>query len=103
MEEVDLATDEMIEEDSSTYEPVVQLIVLMNDIVLIGEIQEVLSELGEPDCRLIKPYLVSDKEIMTPWLSEYTNKSVMMISSDKILTLVEPNKSLLNRYLELIK
>ena len=83
-------------EDIST-----QVIVLMNQILLISKIDEVLADIGQPDCRLIKPYIIIEKDKMIPWLSEFTNDNEVMISSDKILTLVEPNKTLLNRYLEL--
>ena len=83
-------------EDIST-----QVIVLMNQILLISKIDEVLADIGQPDCRLIKPYIIIEKDKMIPWLSEFTDDNEVMISSDKILTLVEPNKTLLNRYLEL--
>jgi hypothetical protein len=73
----------------------------MNQILLISKIDEVLADIGQPDCRLIKPYIIIEKDKMIPWLSEFTNDNEVMISSDKILTLVEPNKTLLNRYLEL--
>jgi hypothetical protein len=73
----------------------------MNQILLISKIDEVLADIGQPDCRLIKPYIIIEKDKMIPWLSEFTDDNEVMISSDKILTLVEPNKTLLNRYLEL--
>ena len=81
-------------------EPSVQVIVLMNQVLLISKIQEVLADIGQPDCRLINPYIILGKDNMISWLSEFTEDNEVMISSDKILTLVEPNKTLLNAYLE---
>jgi hypothetical protein len=37
------------------------------------------------------------------WLNNITNDVEIMISSDKILTLVEPNGKLLDDYLEVTK
>jgi hypothetical protein len=59
------------------------------------------SELGEPDCKLIRPYQIVDGKL-TSWLSELTDATdAIMISSDKILTLVDPKETLLNDYLTL--
>jgi len=74
----------------------------MNQVLLISKIQEVLADIGQPDCRLIKPYIIL-KDNMIPWLSEFTDDHEVMISSDKILTLVDPNNTLLNSYLEKIQ
>lgn len=73
----------------------------MNNKSLITRVEEVSSELGEPDCRLVKPYLIDSELNISPWLGELTNLDDFMISSDKILTLIEPKKSLLDKYLEL--
>ena len=34
----------------------IKILLLKNDLVLITELEEVGSELGEPDCKLIKPF-----------------------------------------------
>jgi hypothetical protein len=70
---------------------------------LITEIEEVLVDFGEPNCKLIKPYLISDDGSLSPWLNEITNDTEVMMSSDKILTLVEPNGKLLDEYTKLVK
>lgn len=81
----------------------VQAIVLINGTVIISKIAAVVSELGEPDCKLINPYQIIDGGLI-PWLNELTdNIDSIMISSDKILTLVDPKASLLNDYLTLIQ
>ena len=81
----------------------VQVIVLVSDTILISRIAPMVSELGEPDCKLINPYQIYDNKL-TPWLSELTDATdAIMISSDKILTLVDPKETLLNDYLTLTK
>jgi len=81
----------------------IQVLVLMNQLNLITEIEEVLVDFGEPNCKLIKPYLISDDGSLSPWLKEITNDEEIMMSSDKILTLVEPNGKLLDEYTKLVK
>ena len=79
----------------------IQVIVLVNGQTIISKIAAMVSELGEPDCKLIKPHKIIDGKL-TPWLSELTdNTDAIMISSDKILTLVDPKDELLNDYLTL--
>ena len=36
----------------------IQVIVLVDGTILISKIGQVVSELGEPDCRLIRPHVV---------------------------------------------
>lgn len=81
-----------------------KLIVLMNNQILITRIEESPSELGEPDCRLIEPFLLNQSSLtLSPWLIDYTSDNRYMISSDKILTLADPNSELLKKYIELTK
>jgi hypothetical protein len=81
----------------------VQVIVLVSGTILISKISAMVSELGEPDCKLINPYQIFDRKL-TPWLYELTDSTdAIMISSDKILTLVDPKETLLNDYLTLIQ
>jgi len=74
------------------------VIVLTTGINLIAQIQEVTTDLGEPDCKLIEPYVVTGNDTVEPWLLNITNQNEVMISSDKILTLVDPKTSLLAKY-----
>ena len=86
-----------------------KIIVLTTQQILISQIEEVSSELGEPDCKLIKPFLVKDNSIqgtqktLEPFLSGYTKQSTFMTTSDKILTLADPTPTLLEKYQDLIK
>lgn len=79
----------------------VKILAIQNQI-LISQIEEVGGDIGEPDCKLIEPFLVND-EVLTPWLVEYTNQNTFMIHSDKILTIAEPNSKLLKKYEDLLK
>ena len=74
------------------------VIVLTTGTNLIATIEEVTNELGEPDCRLIEPYVVTPEGTVEPWLLNVTNQNEVMISSDKILTLVDPKTPLLAKY-----
>ena len=85
--------------------PPIKLIILINQQKLISQIEEVGADIGQPDCKLTSPYkldefVVEGKE-MSPWLGEVTDDVDIMICSDKILTLVEPHKTLVDSYLKL--
>jgi len=67
------------------------------------QIEEVSSELGEPDCRLTEPFLVRDDGTLEPWLVDLTTQNSFMMHSDKILTIVEPNDKLIDKYEGLVK
>ena len=82
----------------------IKILLLKNDLVLITEIEEVGSELGEPDCKLIKPFeMVWNRDsdpIYQSW-PHFTDQKELMISSGEILTIVEPNSYQLKKYQEL--
>ena len=44
-----------------------------------------------------------EKNTLSPWLVECTNQSVFMLSSDKILTLIDPKPTILEKYQDLLK
>ena len=81
----------------------VKILFLTTNQILISQIEEVTSELGEPDCKLIEPFLICDDGTLTPWLLEYTTQNDFMISSDKLLTIADPNSKLKIKYEELLK
>ncbi len=80
----------------------IKIICLTNNQKLISQIEEVSTELGEPDCKLIDPYLVGDQDTLSQWLIDVSNQREIMLSSDKILTLVDPKATLLKKYEKLI-
>jgi hypothetical protein len=78
----------------------VKCLLLKVDNVIVTEIEEVPSELGEPDCRIINPYQINSEGELTPW-PEVTDQREMMIHSDSILTIVDPKEEIIEKYLEL--
>ena len=81
----------------------IKVILFKNNLVLISRLEEVGSEMGEPDCKLIEPFVVGKQDTLSPWLVDATTQNEFMISSDKILTLIDPKPTLLEEYQNLIK
>jgi hypothetical protein len=95
MIQTDQATDQEMEPENT-----IQVLHLMNETILIAEIDEVLADIGQPDCKLINPCVIIDGEV-SKWMSDLTFNKEMFISSDKILTLVDPNQKLLDDYVNI--
>ena len=81
----------------------VRILALTTNQILISQIEEKTSELGEPDCKLTEPFIICDDGTLSPWLLEYTMQNDFMISSDKILTIAVPNSKLKTKYEDLLK
>ncbi len=82
----------------------IKILALATQQILISEIQEVGSaDIGEPDCKLVNPFVVTDGKTLTPFLTSVTRETTFMMGSDKILTLAEPTPTLLEKYLDLTK
>ena len=82
------------------------VIVLLTGTKLIATLEEVTTELGEPDCKLVNPFWINTLEGTTtlePFLNGVTKEDEFMMSSDKILTLADPTPTLLEKYQDLIK
>jgi hypothetical protein len=75
----------------------------MNQQILISQIEEIGADIGEPDCKLVKPFVVKNNQTLEPFLCGYTKENTFMMSSDKILTLADPTPTLLEKYEDLIK
>ena len=71
------------------------------DTVLISEVVEMDVELGDPNCKLINPYLFNSIDDMKPWKSEITNQTEFMIRSEDILTIADPSNVVIEKYQEL--
>tara|TARA_X000001036_G_scaffold216553_2_gene202730 strand:- start:2007 stop:2270 length:264 start_codon:yes stop_codon:yes gene_type:complete len=83
---------------------IINCLLLKNGDLLISQIMEMDTELGGPDCKMIKPYkMVKEKDEykFVTWL-DYTSQTEMMIHSDSILTIVTPSSAILAEYLDLI-
>ena len=82
----------------------VKVLVLTNKQILVSQIKEVAPmDIGDPNCKLIEPFIINDDGTLSPWLIDVTNDNEFMICSDKILTLVDAKPTLLEKYQELIK
>jgi len=81
----------------------IKILLLTNRQVLISKIEEVGADIGEPDCKLINPFVVNNDQTLEPFLLGYTKQDTFMMSSDKILTLADPTPTLLEKYEDLIK
>jgi len=81
-----------------------KLLVLTNNKILLTQIEEVSTDLGEPDCKLIEPFILNQSDLsLSPWLVEFSTQNSYMIHSDKILTIADPNSKLKDKYLSLVK
>ena len=85
----------------------VMVLGLTNNHYIISQVDEVMAEdIGQPDCKLTKPYVVnteSGKTILEPFMMDLTREEIFMMGSDKILTLAIPTPTLLEQYLNLIE
>ena len=97
MIQTDLASDQEVEPANT-----IQVLFLVNQMILIAEIDEVLADIGQPDCKLINPCVITDGKL-SKWMSDLTPNKEMFMSSDKILTLVDPTKKLLDEYSKIIR
>lgn len=81
-----------------------KLLVLLNNQILMSQIEEVSADIGEPDCKLIEPFILNQSdETLSPWLVDFSSQNIFMIHSDKILTITDPKPTLLEKYQKLIK
>jgi len=82
----------------------IKIVTLVSQQLLISEIAEVAAVVpGEPDCKLINPFIIKEDNVLEPWLLNVTKDDIFMMSSDKILTLADPTPTLLEKYLDLTK
>ena len=86
---------------------IIKVIALMNHHLLIAEIDEVAAaDIGQPDCKLTNAFVInteSGQTILEPFLNSVTKDTSIMMGSDKILTIVEPTPTLLEKYQDLTK
>ena len=97
MIQTDQATDEMVEPANP-----IQVLLITNQMILISEIDEVIADIGQPDCKLINPCTLIGGKVER-WMSDVTPDNVMFISSDKIVTLVDPSKHILEEYKKFVQ
>ena len=82
-----------------------KVVALTNNRLLIAQIEEVPAAVpGEPDCQLTNAFWINPLEgniTLEPFLNGITKDDAFMLSSDKILTLVDPTPTLLEKYIDL--
>ena len=106
MIQTDLTTDQMLEPAEQEVEETelpIQVLYLTNNLRLVSQIAEVLADIGQPDCKLINPCVIDKDGKLTKWMSSLTDNTEMFMSSDKILTLVDPNQKILDDYVNIIQ
>ena len=82
----------------------VKVLVLANQQILVSQLEEVAPmDIGDPNCKMIEPFLLNADGTLSPWLIDITNDNEFMICSDKILTLVDAKPTLLEKYQDLLK
>ena len=85
-------------------EKTVKILYLTTNQILITELVEVAAiDIGAPDCKMVNPFILKENQTLEPWLLSVTKDDILMISSDKILTLADPTPTLLEKYLDLTK
>ncbi len=77
------------------------LIVLTNNKLLIADLSQVSSELGEADFLITQPFLIDSNLNLDPWLSGFSSQKSFKIHSDKVLTITDPTESLVEKYKKL--
>ena len=81
-----------------------KVLVLGTKEMIVTQVEEVQSELGGPDCKLTEPFVYDqENEVLSPWLLNITTQNTFMLSSDKILTLVDPNSKIVKKYESVIE
>ena len=78
-------------------EKTIKVLLLSNQEIIVSEIEEVASEIGDPNCKLTKPYKI-EGGALHKWMQDYTEQNEIMISSDKIITLVTPSPLIFDQY-----
>ena len=82
----------------------VKVLVLTNNQILISQLKEVAPlDIGDPNCKMIEPFILNEDGTLSPWFIDITNDNEFMICSDKILTLVDAKPTLLEKYQDLLK
>ena len=78
-------------------EKTIKVLLLSNQEIVVSEIEEIACEIGDPNCKLTKPYKI-EGGALHKWMQDYTEQNEVMISSDKIITLVTPSPLIFDQY-----
>lgn len=75
-----------------------KLIIFPDGTKLVSLISEVVADIGQPNCKLINPYMITDKGKLEPWFLGFTSQTSFMVHSDKFLTIAKPLNSHVEAY-----
>ena len=79
-------------------------IIVLEHYNLISGIEEVQTvEIGDPNCKLVKPFVIKSDSTLEPYLIGISRDTEIMMSSDKIITIASPAPTILEKYQDLIK
>ena len=57
----------------------VKVLVLINQQILISQIEEVAPlDIGDPNCKLIEPFILGENDTLSPWLIDVTNDNEVL-------------------------
>ena len=60
---------------------IVKILILSNGDKLISQLIEVAPiDIGDPNCKLVEPFLLNDDGSLSPWLVSITNDKECMMS-----------------------
>jgi len=79
------------------------IILFLDDCKIISQIEEIVGEIGDPNCKLTEPFVINNDDTLTPWMVEYTDQNTFMIHSDKILTIMKPKQKYIEKYKSLLE
>jgi|TARA_X000000368_G_C22672396_1_gene554509 hypothetical protein len=79
----------------------IKCLILLTGLNLIAKVEEIQAEIGDPNCQISDVCIINSDGTVSPWLN-FTEDTELMIRSENILTLVDPNKDTLKLYLETI-
>lgn len=79
----------------------IKCLILLTGLNLIAKVEEIQAEIGDPNCQISDVCIINSDGTISPWL-DFTEDTELMIRSENILTLVDPNKDTLKLYLETI-
>ena len=83
---------------------IIKILALTTQQTLISAVVQVAAvDIGEPDCKLVTPFVVKEDGTLEPYLLSVTQNDTFMMSSDKILTMCDPTPTLLEKYIDLTK
>ena len=74
----------------------IKILLLKHGLTLIARLEEIGSEMGEPDCKVTEPFEIKG-EYLEHWPS-FSMQREMMMHSDSFLTILEPDTTHLDKY-----